>query len=57
MEAKATLRYNRQSARKVRKTLDKVRGFKVGVAIDFLHFLQKKHLSLLKKPLDQLSQT
>ena len=49
MEAKATLRYNRQSARKVRKTLDKVRGFKVGVAIDFLHFSPEKASVVIEK--------
>ena len=49
MEAKATLRYNKQSARKVRKTLDKVRGFKVGVAIDFLHFSPEKASVVIEK--------
>ena len=49
MEAKATLRYNRQSAREVRKTLDKVRGFKVGVAIDFLHFSPEKASVVIEK--------
>ena len=49
MEAKATLRYNKQSARKVRKTLDKVRGFKVGVAIDFLNFSPEKASVVIEK--------
>ena len=49
MEAQATLRYNKQSARKVRKTLDKVRGFKVGVAIDFLHFSPEKASVVIEK--------
>jgi len=49
MEAKAISRYNKQSARKVRKTLDKVRGFKVGVAIDFLHFSPEKAAVVIEK--------
>ena len=34
MEARATSRYNRQSARKIRKVLDNVRQYRVGDAIN-----------------------
>ena len=42
MEARATLRYNRQSARKVRKVLNRIRGSRVNSAIDYLHFSSEK---------------
>ena len=49
MEARATSRYNRQSARKVRKVLDKVRGSRVGVALDYLHFSPEKASVVIEK--------
>ena len=49
MEARATSRYNRQSARKIRKVLDRVRGSKVDLAIDYLHFSQEKASVVIEK--------
>ena len=49
MESKAITRYNRQSARKLRKVLDKVRGAKVGQAIDYLHFSPEKASVVIEK--------
>ena len=49
MESKATLRYNRQSAYKVRKVLNKVRGLKVDRAINYLHFSPEKASVAIEK--------
>ncbi len=49
MEARATLKYNRQSARKVRKVLDKIRGSRVDSAIDYLHFSPEKASVVIEK--------
>tara|TARA_Y100000748_G_C15157910_1_gene356601 strand:+ start:164 stop:505 length:342 start_codon:yes stop_codon:yes gene_type:complete len=49
MEARATSRYNKQSARKIRKVLDRVRGSKVDLAIDYLHFSQEKASVVIEK--------
>ncbi len=49
MEARATLKYNRQSARKVRKVLDRIRGSRVGSAIDYLHFSPEKASVVIEK--------
>tara|TARA_Y100001970_G_C14224417_1_gene854699 strand:- start:630 stop:971 length:342 start_codon:yes stop_codon:yes gene_type:complete len=49
MEGRATSRYTRQSARKIRKVLDKVRGANVGLAIDYLHFSTEKASVVIEK--------
>ena len=49
MESKAISRYNRQSARKIRKILNEVRGFKVGNAISYLHFSPEKGSVVIEK--------
>ena len=51
MESRATSRYNRQSARKIRKVLNEVRGFKVGNAISYLHFSPEKASVVIEKTL------
>jgi len=38
MEAKSISKYIKQSPKKVRIVLDKIRGKKVGFALDYLHF-------------------
>ena len=38
MEARSISRYIRQSPKKVRIVLDKIRGKRVGFALDYLHF-------------------
>ena len=49
MEARATSRYNRQSARKVRRVLGQVRGSKVNSAINYLHFSPEKASVVIEK--------
>ena len=49
MESRATLRYNRQSAFKVRKVLNAVRGANVGNAINYLHFSPEKASIAIEK--------
>jgi len=49
MEAKAISRYIKQSPRKIRKTLNSVRGKKVGVALNMLHFSQEKAAVVIEK--------
>ena len=49
IQAKAISRYNKQSARKIRKVLNKVRGAKVNNAIDYLHFSSEKASVLIEK--------
>ncbi len=51
MEATAKHRYIRQSPRKVRKTLELVRGKKVGVALNTLHFSPEKAATVIEKTL------
>ena len=48
-QAKAISRYNKQSARKIRKVLNKVRGTRVNNAIDYLHFSSEKASVLIEK--------
>ena len=49
IQAKAISRYNKQSARKIRKVLNKVRGTRVNNAIDYLHFSSEKASVLIEK--------
>ncbi len=49
MEARAISRYNRQSARKIRKVLNQVRGSNVSSAIDYLHFSPEKASIVIEK--------
>jgi len=49
MEAKAISRHIKQSPRKIRKTLDSVRGKKVGIALNMLHFSPEKAASVIEK--------
>tara|TARA_B100002052_G_C15798585_1_gene559963 strand:+ start:566 stop:907 length:342 start_codon:yes stop_codon:yes gene_type:complete len=49
MEARATSRYNRQSARKIRKVLNQIRGSEVNSAIDYLHFSPEKASVVIEK--------
>ena len=51
MEAKAIARHIHQSPRKIRKTLDNVRGLKVGDALSQLHFSPEKAASVIEKTL------
>jgi large subunit ribosomal protein L22 len=52
MEASATLRYARVSARKARLVADVVRGKPAGVAVEQLAFLDKKSAPLIAKLID-----
>ena len=51
MEAKAIARHIHQSPRKIRKTLNNVRGLKVGDALNQLHFSPEKAASVIEKTL------
>ena len=51
MEAKAIARHIHQSPRKIRKTLDNVRGLKVGDALNQLHFSPEKAASVIENTL------
>ena len=51
MEAQACSRYVRQSPRKIRIVIDEVRGKKVGDALNYLHFSQKKGSEVIEKTL------
>ena len=51
MEAKAIARHIHQSPRKIRKTLDNVRGLKVGDALNQLHFSPEKAASVIETTL------
>ncbi|RMF06931.1 MAG: 50S ribosomal protein L22 [Candidatus Neomarinimicrobiota bacterium] len=51
MEAKAISMHVRQSPRKIRKTLDAVRGKRVGVALNYLHFSPEKAAQVIEKTL------
>ena len=51
MEAKAIARHIHQSPRKIRKTLDNVRGLKVGDALNQLHLSPEKAASVIEKTL------
>ncbi|MBC8215955.1 MAG: 50S ribosomal protein L22 [Candidatus Marinimicrobia bacterium] len=51
MEALAQLKHVRQSPRKIRKTLDSIRGMKVGIALNVLHFSQEKAATIIEKTL------
>tara|TARA_Y100000310_G_C20478176_1_gene713434 strand:+ start:598 stop:948 length:351 start_codon:yes stop_codon:yes gene_type:complete len=48
MEAVARTKYVRQSARKIRKTLDLVRGMNVEKALNFLHFSEPKAANVIE---------
>lgn len=49
MEARSISRYIRQSPKKVRIVLDKIRGKTVGYALDYLHFSPLKASSIAEK--------
>jgi|TARA_B110000438_G_C15391117_1_gene469112 large subunit ribosomal protein L22 len=49
MEARSISRYIRQSPKKVRIVLDKIRGKRVGYALDYLHFSPLKASSIAEK--------
>ena len=51
MEALAQLKHIKQSPRKIRKTLDSVRGMKVGKALNQLHFSPEKAAVFIEKTL------
>ncbi len=51
MEAKAVSMHVRQSPRKIRKTLDEVRGKQVGYALNYLHFSPEKAAYVIEKTL------
>ena len=51
MEAKAIARYVHQSPYKIRKTLDSIRGLKVGDALNQLHFSTEKAAVVIEKTL------
>ena len=51
MESKAISRYIHQSPYKVRKTLNVVRGYKVGDALNYLHFSPEKAAKVIEKTL------
>ena len=51
MESKAISRYIHQSPNKVRKTLNVVRGYKVGDALNYLHFSPEKAAKVIEKTL------
>ena len=49
MEAKSITRHIKQSPYKVRKTLNSVRGKKVSIALDMLHFSPEKASVFIEK--------
>ena len=49
MVSKASTRYIHQSPRKLRKTLDLVRGRSVGDALNILHFTPQKSALIIEK--------
>lgn len=51
MEAIAQLKHIKQSPRKIRKTLDSVRGMNVGTALNQLHFSPEKAALSIEKTL------
>lgn len=51
MEAQAIHRYIKQSPRKIRKTLDSIRGKNVGFALNTLHFSPEKAAETIEKTL------
>lgn len=51
-EAKATIRYARISAQKMRLVADLVRGLSVGRAVNILNFTNKKAAVIVKKVLE-----
>jgi len=51
MESKAIARHIHQSPRKIRKTLNSVRGLKVGEALNQLHFSPEKAAKIIEKTL------
>ena len=51
MKAKAIAKYVHQSPHKIRKTLNSVRGLKVGDALNQLHFSPEKAADVIEKTL------
>ncbi|NQV37752.1 MAG: 50S ribosomal protein L22 [Candidatus Marinimicrobia bacterium] len=51
MEARVVHRYIKQSPRKVRKTLELIRGKNVGIALSTLHFSPEKAAETIEKAL------
>jgi len=51
MKSKAIARHIHQSPRKIRKTLNSVRGLKVGEALNQLHFSPEKAAKIIEKTL------
>ena len=49
MEAKAVAKHIHQSPRKVRKTLNSVRGLSVNEALNYLHFSTEKAAGIIEK--------
>ena len=51
MESKAVAKHIHQSPRKMRKTLNAVRGLNVGDALNHLHFSPEKAAGIIEKTL------
>ena len=51
MEAKALTRHIRSSPRKIRKCLAGIRGERVGIALNILHFSKEKAATVIEKTL------
>ena len=51
MESRAIARYIHQSPRKIRKTIDSVKGLKVDDALNYLHFSAEKSAKIIEKTL------
>jgi large subunit ribosomal protein L22 len=51
MESKAIAKHSHQSPRKMRKTLNAVRGLNVGDALNHLHFSPEKAAGIIEKTL------
>ena len=49
MESKAKAMHVRQSPRKIRKSIDNVRGLSVGDALNYLHFSTEKAAYVIEK--------
>ena len=51
VESRAIARYIHQSPRKIRKTIDSVKGLKVDDALNYLHFSAEKSAKIIEKTL------
>ena len=51
MESRAIAKYIHQSPRKIRKTIDSVKGLKVDDALNYLHFSAEKSAKTIEKTL------